>query len=63
MGISSPLLLVGGIILIWLVARFGFGKRYGGPSLGGMFTREAAMAQHGLGPAALRTLLDDFKTM
>lgn len=63
MELSSPLMLIGGVLLIWLVARFGFGRRYGAPSLGGMFRREARMAEHGLGPEALRTLLDDFRTL
>ena len=63
MSLSNPLLLVGGIILIWFVARFGFGRRYGAPSFGGMFAREARMVEHGLGPEALRTLLDDFRSL
>lgn len=63
MSLSNPLLLIGGIILIWFVARFSFGQRFGAPSIGGMFRREASMEKHGLGPTALRTMLDDFKTL
>ena len=63
MEMENGLYVIGAIAVLWFVARSGFGQKGRSSGLLGMFKREKALPRIGMGPEALKTLLDDLKSM
>lgn len=61
MSLETALPIVLAMAVLWIATRAMAGKKLGGVSLGGMFTREKPLVTSGLGEPAIKTLLEDVK--